>query len=593
MKTISLLVVQALFIAVAAYAQDFTFHSNNPFGMQLAKGTAGVAATSFLFYDYDFDGDQDLFLTGLDHIDNVPQPDWENLHFFLKVQNNIGDKLNPVFAQPVDFASNFPFPVGFFSPTMGDLNSDGIADLIVSADIDAIGNQSILQINGTPGNGWNVTNLDTAGLYPFVAESFFMPKLVDLDLDGDLDLLMSGFDPAFGEEDGPDVPNYYYAKNVGTVNNPSFVGWYSNPYGLTPNPAAETLTSGDIDNDGDVDLVGTTLFITEDSMAYINVHLNSPVNNKPNFTATLESPFGLPVVSGEDQFLSPNLVDIDGDGDLDFFVLEIQSDTALIRYYENDLCEPEQSDMQASICEGEVFTLGGIEFTIPGVYPVLLEGSDGCDSTVVLTLQVIGPVTVSFEESICSGEVFVINGEIFSEPGDYVVLITAANGCDSIVNLSLDVDVVDNSVTVTENTLTANLSNAFYQWFNCDTGEDVPFASGQSFTPSVTGNYAVRITDLFGCTIQSGCTMVVITGIEDLLSDKISIYPNPANDRIFILNNTGFKIESIGLMNILGKKLNATFQFNGNSIAINSLAKGTYLVSVKIEGVEVVKKVVK
>jgi len=299
MKSPLILILFGQLSLIQCYAQQFSFHSNSPFGIQLTNNTSGRIASNFFFFDHDADGDQDIFLTGLDYFDQVDNPGWENVHFFMELQENIGDKWNPQFAERSNIFEDFPYPVGYFSPSAGDLNADQIPDFIVNADIDDIGNQTLLHLIGEPGgNTFDVVRLDSSmGLFSFVAECFFAPNLVDLDLDGDLDLLMSGFDSAFGEEDGADVPNYYYARNIGTKNSPSFQGWYQNPYGLVPNPFAEVITSGDIDNDEDVDLLGTTLFVTQDSIAYINVHLNTPESNgKPLFDSNLQSPFGLPVV---------------------------------------------------------------------------------------------------------------------------------------------------------------------------------------------------------------------------------------------------------------------------------------------------------
>src|SRR5688572_12838241 len=148
MKSLFISIITIQVLSLPCFAQDFSFQSNSPYGSELAKGSAGTTASHFFFFDYDFDGDQDLFQTGLDYVDNVPQLEWENLHFFLKVQENTGDKSNPVFSAPEDFDSDFPFPVGYFFPTMGDLNQDSIADFIVNADIDHIGNQQLLQLIG-------------------------------------------------------------------------------------------------------------------------------------------------------------------------------------------------------------------------------------------------------------------------------------------------------------------------------------------------------------------------------------------------------------------------------------------------------------
>ena len=75
----------------------------------------------------------------------------------------------------------------------------------------------------------------------FVPESLYKPHLLDLDQDGDLDLIASGFDSAFGEEDGANIPAIIYARNIGTKSVPEFEGWYGNPYEAVASPHGELL----------------------------------------------------------------------------------------------------------------------------------------------------------------------------------------------------------------------------------------------------------------------------------------------------------------------------------------------------------------
>ena len=243
------------------------------------------------------------------------------------------------------------------------------------------------------------------------------------------------------------------------------------------------------------------------------------------------------------------------------------------------------------ICSGDIFIIGGNIVNQPGDYTFILEAANGCDSIVNLSLTVVPDINSSVEELLCSGDVYIIGGDTLNEAGNYSYTLQASNGCDSLVQLTLLIDIVPNSVTVTGNTLTADLPDAFYRWFNCDTGEDVPFASDQSFTPTVTGNYAVYITDQFGCTGTSECIHVVITSVaEQELSKKITLYPNPANDRVFIVHDNGYAVESVTITDVYGQRVH-DLKLGENSIDVSGLVAGMYLLRIKIEGKEVVKKV--
>ncbi len=75
---------------------------------------------------------------------------------------------------------------------------------------------------------------------------------------------------------------------------------------------------------------------------------------------------------------------------------------------------------------------------------------------------------------------------------------------------------IDNTVTVTGTTLQANQTVAAYQWVDCDAAfAPISGEVNQSYTPSVTGNYAVEI-NVQGCVDTSACELIDYTGIEEL-----------------------------------------------------------------------------
>ena len=95
----------------------------------------------------------------------------------------------------------------------------------------------------------------------------------------------------------------------------------------------------------------------------------------------------------------------------------------------------------------------------------------------------------------------------------------------------------DDTVSIQNNPviLTANQSNATYQWLDCNNGQ-TPIAgeTHQNFIPNQSGNYAVIIT-LNHCDMISDCYTVTVVGLRDeVLNHQIKIYPNPASNQIKI-----------------------------------------------------------
>ncbi|MDR0829066.1 MAG: leucine-rich repeat protein [Prevotellaceae bacterium] len=151
------------------------------------------------------------------------------------------------------------------------------------------------------------------------------------------------------------------------------------------------------------------------------------------------------------------------------------------------------------------------------------------------------PVYDTINAAICYGETYTLNGFNENATGIYTRTEQTANGCDSIITLNLTVrPQINTEVTVAETTLSASQTGAAYQWLDCNNGNaPIPDATAQTFTPSASGNYAVEIT-LNGCTGVSECHAVTVLGIEDIQTDALVIYPNPAKDHIVIegLTNT-------------------------------------------------------
>jgi gliding motility-associated-like protein len=83
------------------------------------------------------------------------------------------------------------------------------------------------------------------------------------------------------------------------------------------------------------------------------------------------------------------------------------------------------------LCEGESVAIFGETVTESGVYQQTFTAENGCDSTHTITVNFLPNITTTEDVFICEGESIEIFGQQISEPGIYQETFTGSNGCDS------------------------------------------------------------------------------------------------------------------------------------------------------------------
>ena len=138
------------------------------------------------------------------------------------------------------------------------------------------------------------------------------------------------------------------------------------------------------------------------------------------------------------------------------------------------------STINASVCQGGSYTVGGQVFSTAGQHQVTVQATNGCDSIITLNLTVNPILSQTINETICQGGSYVFFGQTLSNPGVYSQTVQSAAGCDSIVNLNLIMNPVFSS---TQNV--AICPGESYSFF------------GQTLTNS--GNYSQSLQTANGC----------------------------------------------------------------------------------------------
>lgn len=94
---------------------------------------------------------------------------------------------------------------------------------------------------------------------------------------------------------------------------------------------------------------------------------------------------------------------------------------------------------RVSLCRGESYSIGSSVYTETGIYIDTLKSKDGCDSIVRTDLLILEHSIKDLNITICTGTSFTVGNKVYSNAGVYVDTLTASNGCDSIIRLTLSV----------------------------------------------------------------------------------------------------------------------------------------------------------
>jgi gliding motility-associated-like protein len=155
--------------------------------------------------------------------------------------------------------------------------------------------------------------------------------------------------------------------------------------------------------------------------------------------------------------------------------------------------QPSVTNQSVAICSSELpYSWCGSQIHSGGEYAKHYVAANGCDSVVHLHLQVSGPSESSSDISICSGQLpYVWNGQSLNSSGDYTVTMNNAAGCDSIVRLHLSVK---------------DTSSSFSQYIMCSS--ELPYVwNGMHLTSG--GLYTALLNNFVGCDSLAQLELIV------------------------------------------------------------------------------------
>ncbi len=179
---------------------------------------------------------------------------------------------------------------------------------------------------------------------------------------------------------------------------------------------------------------------------------------------------------------------------------------------------------------------------------------------------------------VCQGMWAPDQSAYWDTSGTYDWTYAAANGCDSIVSIQLDVTSIDTSISTTLSAPPSWVSQEFdptatFQWVNYDDSTAIAGATNSAYTPTANGRYAVLITK-GNCTEWSRMLEITDLSTEEALL-PLHTYPNPTRGVLHV--NTP-EASVVRVYATTGALLGEHVVANGE-VDLSYLAPGTYLLS--------------
>ncbi len=219
-------------------------------------------------------------------------------------------------------------------------------------------------------------------------------------------------------------------------------------------------------------------------------------------------------------------------------------------------------------------------------YPVIegLEQSVFCDGDIVTANATCSGCEIEWIGDIQNGQVIDISaGDL---PQAYGVIATNEGGCETYQDWVVSMN-YEPMPWIVVATIGGNSTNMLeiefpdtdywdYQWFI--NGVIIEGAIEPYIIADQSGAYAIQATDPYGCSGISNSIEFVV-GVEEFKTSSFLLYPNPADDFIQVVSSNETVPIQIQLFNTFGQLIWESVFHSKQSISLEGLASGTYIIS--------------
>ena len=173
-----------------------------------------------------------------------------------------------------------------------------------------------------------------------------------------------------------------------------------------------------------------------------------------------------------------------------------------------------------NICNGQTYSFGEELITESGTYFGTFKSQSGCDSIVNLTVNIANDFRLILNEFMCPGETYTGHGfKGIPVGGTYTLPMTSVGGCDSTIILNL-MELTDDTIRVSQKITTRDLPYTFgSKVYGKNTGLG-------SYTDEILVEHS---NDEYNCTSVVVLTLEVgeAVSVDKVVLTDLVLYPNP------------------------------------------------------------------
>lgn len=168
-----------------------------------------------------------------------------------------------------------------------------------------------------------------------------------------------------------------------------------------------------------------------------------------------------------------------------------------------------------TICQGESYFFNEQLFFESGKYADTTISAQGCDSIFYLDLLVLEPVAATIQDTICQGESYNFFGDTLTLPDIYSTVLTTVSGCDSLLELELEV-------------LRRSQTTVFLDLEVGMVFQDIPIFADTFFVE--------HFTNINGCDSTVTTEISILTSVEADFqkNNHLNIWPNPSSQDCYL-----------------------------------------------------------